>query len=165
MPATERYQADVFAIVVLITSVLIIVFLIITAIYFFNLMSLKPPSKAESTFLFWTSIVLVLIFLGITIFSLIHIFSHKSVVYEEPKSLVTPKREVVATPPPIAPPAPVPAPVAIQTTPSPVKISNVPKSARATNESVSLSDIPVTQTQRNTLDQELLSLGDITGGP
>ena len=162
MPATERYQADVFAIIVLIAAVLIVVFLIISAIYFFNLMSLKPPSKAESTFLFWTSIVLALIFIGLAIFALIHIFTHKSVVYEEPKTTVSTTTKVV---PDVAPVAPtVTAPVAVQTTPAPIKISNVPKASRATNESVSVSDIPVTQTQRSAIDQELLSLGDVIGG-
>lgn len=166
MPATERYQADVFAIIVLIAAVLIVVFLIISAIYFFNLMSLKPPSKAESTFLFWTSIVLALIFIGLAIFALIHIFTHKSVVYEEPKTTVSTTTKVVPVVAPVAPTvtAPVTAPAAVQTTPAPIKISNVPKASRATNESVSVSDIPVTQTQRSAIDQELLSLGDVIGG-
>jgi len=162
MPATERYQADVFAIIVLIAAVLIVVFLIISAIYFFNLMSLKPPSKAESTFLFWTSIVLALIFIGLAIFALIHIFTHKSVVYEEPKTTVATTTTVVPVKAPVV--VPVTAPVAVQTTPAPIKISNVPKSSRATNESISVSDIPVTQTQRSAIDQELLSLGDVIGG-
>ena len=157
MPATERYQTDIFAIVVLIAAVLVVVFLVISAIYFFNLMSLKPPSKAESTFLFWTSIVLVLIFIGISIFAMIHIFTHKAVVYEEPKVPVTTRQEVVAA----APVAPAP----VQTTAAPVKINNIPKSARATNESVSASDIPVTQSQRSAIDQEIVSLNNVMGGP
>ena len=158
MATTERYQVDLFAIIVLIAAVLIVVFLVIAAIYFFNLMNLKPPSKGESTFLFWTSIVLALIFIGIAIFSLIHIFTHKAVVYEEPK-VVTTKTERA----PVV--APVTAPAFIQTSAAPIKITNVPKTARATNESVSVSDIPGTQTQRNAIDQELLSLGDVIGGP
>jgi len=163
MPATERYQADVFAIIVLIASVLIVVFLIIAAIYFFNLMNLKPPSKGESTFLFWTTIVLALIFIAICIYALIHIFTHKSVVYEEPKQVTVSKTQTVAT---ATIPATVPvAPPIQQVSPTQIKISNIPKTSRATNESVSLSDIPSTQAERVFLDQAAISLGDITGGP
>lgn len=169
MPATERYQADVFGIIVLIASVLIIVFLVIAAIYFFNLMSLKPPSKGESTFLFWTSIVMVIVFLGIGIFALIRIFNHKSVVYEEPKTVpVAPKVASVApapvAPAPVAPVAPKVAPSVTPVAPSPIKLpSNIPKSARATNESVSLSDIPGTQRQEAILDEEFISIGNAMG--
>jgi len=160
MPATERYQVDIFAIIVLISAVLIIVFLIIAAIYYFNLMSLKPPSKGESTFLFWTTIVLAIIFMGIAVYALIRIFTHKSVVYEEPKESVAAK---TPTPKMVTPPQEPPA--MQQTTAAPIKISNIPRTARPTNESVSLSDIPVTQSQLTNLNQELINLADITGGP
>lgn len=83
MPATERYQIDIFAIIILIVSVLIIIFLIISIIYFMNLMNLKPPTKNESTFLFWTAIILAIIFFGIAIYSLVRIFTHKSVIYDD----------------------------------------------------------------------------------
>lgn len=164
MPATERYQADVFGIIVLIASVLVVVFLVIAAIYFFNLMSLKPPSKGESTFLFWTSIVMVLVFVSIAIFALIRIFNHKSVVYEEPKTVVTTKTETAPVAPPVARPvAPPIAPVA-PVAPAPIRLpSNIPKSARATNESVSVSDIPGTQTQNAFLEQKLLTIVDSEG--
>ena len=162
MPATERYQVDIFAIIVLISAVLIIVFLIIAAIYYFNLMSLKPPSKGESTFLFWTTIVLAIIFMGIAIYALIRIFTHKSVVYEEPK-VSSEAKQPPPKPTTVTPPSP--SPTIQQTTAAPIKISNIPKTARPTNESVSLSDIPVTSTQLNSLNQELINLADITGGP
>lgn len=156
MPATERYQIDFFAIIVLIAAVLIIVFLVISAIYFYNLMNLKPPSKGESTFLFWTAIILAVIFLALAIYALIHIFTHKAIVYEEPP--------VVAAP--IVTPAPVPIVVPqttfqalpqkqIVTTP-PVRISNVPRS----DVSTSFSDAPLTRPQRNSLNQELISIGE-----
>lgn len=159
MPATERYQIDFFAIIVLIAAVLILVFLVISAIYFYNLMNLKPPSKGESTFLFWTAIILAVIFLALAIYALIHIFTHKAIVYEEPP--------VVA--PPIVTPAPTPVPIVVPqptvqalpqqqvvATPPPVRISNVPRSDIST----SFSDAPLTRPQRNALNQELISIGE-----
>lgn len=167
MPTTERYQVDIFGIIVLIAAVLIVVFLIIAAIYFFNLMNLKPPSKGEATFLFWTTIVLALIFVGIAIYALIHIFTRKSIIYEEPKQTIITEKQVITTASPSVP-APIKqqttAPIKQQTTAAPIKISNVPKTSRVT-ETVSLSDIPISQSQRAALNQELINLADITGGP
>lgn len=151
MPVTERYQVDIFGIIVLITSVLMIVFLVITAIYFYHLMNLKPPTRGESTFLFWTSIVMAIIFAAIIIYALIHIFTHKSLVYQENRQVA--KTNVA---PPIATPV---APVVTAPTAPPVVISNVPQTTRVTNQSISYSDIPVTQSQRRVLNNELLSLG------
>ncbi|CAH6420783.1 Hypothetical protein HVR_LOCUS1290 [uncultured virus] len=154
MPATERYQVDIFGIVVLIATVLVLVFLIIAAIYFFNLMNLKPPSRGESTFLFWTTVVLAIIFGIIVIYALIHIFTHKSVVYEEPKAVT----KTIVTTPRVAVAAPVPTTITT-TTASPVLISNIPQTSLPTNQSVAFSDIPVTQSQRTALNQELINLG------
>ena len=150
MPATERYQADIFAIIVLIATALIIVFLVITAIYFANLMNLKPPSKGTSTFLFWTSIILAIIFIAIGIYAIIHIINHKSVVYEEPKIGVTKTSVDVAASVPTVPTRP----TAIPTTPSPVSLSTSAKTSRATNLSTSVSDIPVTQSELDVIKQE-----------
>lgn len=155
MPATERYQVDWFAIIVLISSILILVFLVITAIYFFNLMNLKPPSRGESTFLFWTTIVLGIIFLAIAIFSLIKIFTYKSIVYEEPKIEVKtePSREVkttITTEQPIT---------------TPIKISNVPPTTIQTSNVTqrNLSDIPISTKESSSLNQELITLSNAFG--
>ena len=80
MATPERFQVDYFAIIVLIAAVLLIVFLIIAAIYFMNLMNLKPPSKSESTFLFWTSMVLLVILLAIIIYAFIRLFAGLPVI-------------------------------------------------------------------------------------
>lgn len=152
MPATERYQVDVFAIIILIAAVLIMVFLIIVAVYFFNFMNLNPPSRTESTFLFWTTVVLGIIFLSIIIYAIIHIFSYKVMVYEEPK--------VIVTPPPVV--APAPPPVVLVQQQQPRQMVGVPSSptiSGLTNLSTSYSDIPVTVEQRSALQQELLNLG------
>jgi heme exporter protein D len=164
MPATERYQVDFFAIIVLIAAVLIIVFLIIASIYFFNLMDLKPPTRGESTFLFWTAIVLTIIFLVIAIIALIRIFTHKAIVYEEELQQRPPlvRTTTVTTAPAPVPVAvvttPAPIPVAV-TAPTPLRISNIPRTLPPSDISVSVSDVPVTQTQRTALNEELISLG------
>lgn len=112
-----------------------------------NLMNLKPPSKGESTFLFWTAVLMAVVVVVIIVLAIIRLFTHKSVVYEEPpKALAKPMATipVVTTTAPLAP--------------APVRISNVPGNVRPTNLSTSFSDVPVTYQQRSTLNQELLSL-------
>ena len=81
-PANERYRVDIFAIIILIFIILIMVYLIVVAVYFYNLMNLRPPTQNESRFLFWTSIVLSIIFAFLGIYALIRILTHKSIVYE-----------------------------------------------------------------------------------
>lgn len=137
---TERYQVDVFGIIVLIVAVLVVVFLVIAAIYMYNLMNLKPPSRGESTFLFWTTVILAVIMVIIAIYALVHIFNHKSTVHE--------KESKVVTTPVITQPA-----VVTATLPSQVTLGP------PTNQSVTLSSLPVTQTQFKTLDENLLNLG------
>ena len=154
MAATERYQVDFFAIVILIVSVLVLVFLIIAAIYFMNLMNLRPPSRTESTFLFWTAIVMSVIFLGIIIYAFIRIFTYKSIIYEEDK----PIRITPAIPQPVPnivvhsqPPSPIPQPT-IMVQPQ------VPITTRPTDLSQSFSDVPVNQQQRAALNQDLINV-------
>jgi len=159
MPATERYQVNLFGIIVLIASIIILVFLIIAAVYYMNLMNLKPPTQGEATFLFWTSIILGIIFLAIAIYSLWNILTYKSIIYEEEKPLpkITPTPTPTPTPTVVKPPAP------NVVTPSPVLISNIPKTTPPSQVSVSLSDVSVTPEQRSALTGELISLGTAVG--
>lgn len=150
MPVTERYQVDVFAIIVLIASILIVVFLIVASVYYVNLMNLKPPTQGEATFLFWTTIVLAIIFLFIAIYAIYRIFTYKVTIYE-PEPVVTPVAPVI-----------IPAPV-ITVQPQPV-ISTVPVTTLPTDLSTSFSSVPVTQEQRVALNQQLLTLGNVVGG-
>lgn len=146
MPATERYQVDWFAIIVLIATILIIVFLIIVAIYFYNLMNLKPPSRGESTFLFWTTVILAIIFLIIAIFALVHIFTYKSIVYEEPSPTFLQPAVTYTSPPPV--------PITSSTS---IRMSNVPKFTPRSSLSTSFSD-PVRGSEETPLKSELLSI-------
>ena len=162
MPVTERYHVDFFAILVLIIAVLIIVFLVITAIYFFNLMNLRPPTRGESTFLFWTAVILSVIFLALAIFALIRIFTHKAIVYEQPLPLPTPTIITTPTPIPITvTPPPIITRQPVITPPSPVRISNIPRTSPVSDVSLSFSDVPVARQQRTALNQELLSIGNV----
>lgn len=77
-----KYHIDLFAIIVLIVIAMIIIYLIITAIYFYNLMNNRPPTYGESSFLFWTSVVLLFIYIAVTVYALIRIFTYKPVVAE-----------------------------------------------------------------------------------
>lgn len=150
MPVTEQYQVDLFAIIVLIAAVLILVFLIIAAVYFMNLMNLKPPTTGESTFLFWTSLILIFIFVGIIIYAMIRIFTYKSIVYEEPQQLQQQPQPQYRPPPP-------------ETQLRPINQEPRVVTTRATNKSLSFSDAPITEKQRNSLNDELISIGNSMG--
>jgi sensor histidine kinase regulating citrate/malate metabolism len=160
MPTVETYQIDVFAIIVLIVSILIIVFLIIAAIYFNNLMNLKPPSRSESSFLFWTSIVMAVIFAGIFIYAIVRILTHRSVSNQEIRSEPETIQMIPNNVPIIVPRRKIKIPENIkQVNPNESQslvVSSVPK----TDVSVNLSDIPLTQKKRSALEGELINLGE-----
>lgn len=145
MAEKEKSPINIFGIIVLIIAVMVLVFLIICCVYFYNLMQLKPPSKGESTFLFWTALIMAVIFLGLIIYAIIHIFTHKSIIYKK----VCPKPQKIETTPVI-----VPQPVPQQVQAAPIRITNVPK-----QRPVAYSDVPVTNSQRTALNDELISLG------
>jgi hypothetical protein len=88
MPVTQKYQVDIFAIIVLIVSVFIFVFLIISSVYFMNISNFNYPSQSEALFLFWTTIILCVIIFGIIIFAFYKIYSHKSIVFDAEKHIV-----------------------------------------------------------------------------
>lgn len=99
MPATERYQTDVFAIIVVVASIAVLVFLIVAAIYFNGIQNWTTiPGSGESTFLFWAAIVLGVIFLGIVIYGLYRIFTHRAVICPKIRT----RRVAVATPVPVS---------------------------------------------------------------
>lgn len=159
MPATQRYQVNVFAIIALIILVIVLVYLIIAAVYFFNLMNLKPPTQSESTFLFATAVILSLILFFITIYALWEIFAYSAFIYETPQPVV---QYVVAPPAPA--PAPTPTPVMIQHTPeahmyvAPVAPTVAPVTTyRPYPYNATLSQ-PAT-VQLNPLQQEIASFG------
>jgi len=95
MASSKKHQMNILAIIVLIVSVLVMVFLSINAVYFYGLMNGTQPTGGESIFSFATSIVLTLIFLGIAIYCLVKIFKHKAVIYpDEPVKPEIPKPEI-----------------------------------------------------------------------
>jgi len=98
MPSREENHVDPFSVIVLIGIVLLIVFLIICCVYFYDLMKMKPPSKGESTFLFWTSMLLAIVAVVIAILAMVHIFTHKHVFNE-----IVEKKIVAAPAPTIKP--------------------------------------------------------------
>ena len=157
MPISERYQVDIFAVVVLIFTVILLIFLVVTAIYFMNLMNSKPPTISESTFLFGTSIVLTLIFLGIAIYALIRLFTYTVIVHEETRPLplvVQPVAPTIA----VQPVAPT---IAVQPTVPPAGVPTV--TILPSNVSQTVSDVPLAPTQRAALSQELVNIGSAMG--
>jgi hypothetical protein len=88
MAVSQKTQVDIFGIVVLIISILIQVFLIIAAMYYNNMINLKFPSTTNTIYLFWTSIIMIIIFLALSIFSFYRIYTHKSIVFDAEKHIV-----------------------------------------------------------------------------
>lgn len=103
MPTYEENRADPFSITVLIAIVLIMVFLIISTIYFSNLMKFKPPSKSESTFLFWTALLLTIVTAAIAVLAIIHIFTHKHITHIVENKIIAPKTPRGSSPPKLPP--------------------------------------------------------------
>ena len=188
MPASQRYQIDYFAIMVLVMVVLIIVFLCIAAVYFYDLMNLRSiPSTGISTFLFWTSIILAVVFLGLGMYALIRIFTYKSVVYTPPPIYqpapyippppTSPQIQVIQRMPqqypnvmPMNAPQQIPnsgptTPV-VQSQSEILKINNIPPTSQSnigisqSNVSRSLSDIPVSQSVGQSLNERLMNLSN-----
>jgi len=162
MPLVKQYQVDYFAVFVLITAILIIIFLIVIAIYFMNIMNGKIPSKGESTFLFWTSIVLGLVFLGILIYSLVRLFTNTVYVVEEDKVLVPelvpvtkPKVITVTTTPTVV------------STPKIVTTPTFPETIYTNTGAYTTSSVPGTiyttsvPNSRVVVNKELVSLGEL----
>lgn len=83
MSTTEAYQVDIFSIFTLIGCILVTVFLIVIAIYSYDMMNFKPPTPGESAFIFWTALILAMIFLILSIYALIKIFTYKSITNNE----------------------------------------------------------------------------------
>lgn len=167
-------QADVFAIIVLIACVLIVVFLIVSLFAFYNSMNFRYPSQGQSMFLFWTSLIMAIVFIGLGIYSLYRIFTYKAPVIKEEivTTTSTTVKPVAVSPQPITTiqqPAIIttPQPVITQqpamiTTPQPVvAVSNVPTSSLTVADfSKTLSDIPINQAQKNALTSELISISN-----
>ena len=176
MPVVERYQTDYLAIFVTIVSVLIVIFLGISAVYFKDVINLGRPTNGFSEFLFWTAIIMIAIFVFIGVYAFYRILTSKVVVYEETPLVNRPLavqpvlavQPMAASQPMMLAPAPAPAipltgPPTRQLAPAPigqsatqyVAISNVPPVRQPSNVSSSASDLPITQRQRSVLSQEL----------
>jgi len=126
MAVSQKTQVDIFGIVVLIISILIQVFLIISAIYYNNMINLKFPSTTNTIYLFWTAIIMIIIFLALSIFAFYRIYTHKSIVFDAEKHIVIspPKKSNVIRVNKSQPPVAVkrlPQPVAVQ----PVAVQSV----------------------------------------
>lgn len=67
-------EVDYFAVVTLLAIVLLLVFLVVTVIYFNSTANLTPPTRAESTFLFWTGIVMIVLLTVLAVYAMIRIF-------------------------------------------------------------------------------------------
>ncbi len=105
MATVEQYQTDIFAIIVVVASVAIVVFLIVAAIYFNGLRNWSSvPGQGETTFLFWASIVLGIIFLVIVVIGLYRIFTHRAVIcpgVKRRRHASPPVVEPIYSPPPV----------------------------------------------------------------
>ena len=96
---------------------------------------------------------------------MVRIFTYKVVVFEEDGI------ELTKAPAPVAAPVatPITAPTQVQTKQvvtepqniSPSRITNISYTTRPSNLSQNLSDVPITQRQRTTLNEELVSIGSL----
>lgn len=90
----QPYHVNWYAIITLIAIVFVLIFLIIAAVYFFNLINFRLPSTTEATFMFASSIVLSIIFFLIAVIALYEIFTYPNLIYDS----VTPVSAPVSVP-------------------------------------------------------------------
>ena len=77
-----------FIIIILLTLIIAAIFLIFVAVYANNVSKVKIPSKSESQFIFWVTILMIIIFVALIIWSLYYVF--KPVVCEVAPSGIQP---------------------------------------------------------------------------
>lgn len=89
--------ADVFAILCLIVNTMVVVFLLIAAITFYNLTSFNIPSTGQSTFMFATSIVLAFVSLILGLYAVWKIFSYRPLTVVETTAINTHNAPIQST--------------------------------------------------------------------
>lgn len=68
------YQVDYFAVITLIVTILVLIFLVVSVMYFNAVANLTPPTRAESTFLLWSGVVIIIGLAALAVYALIRIF-------------------------------------------------------------------------------------------
>lgn len=68
------HQVDYFAVITLIVTILVLIFLVVSVMYFNAVANLTPPTRAESTFLLWSGVVIIIGLAALAVFALIRIF-------------------------------------------------------------------------------------------
>lgn len=89
--------ADVFAILCLISNTMVVVFLLIAAITFYNLTIFNIPSTGQSTFMFATAIVLAFICLVLGLYAVWKIFSYRPLTVIETNTINTHNAHIQST--------------------------------------------------------------------
>lgn len=72
----STYHIDIFGIIVLIVSIVMLMYLILAAIFYHKPMTGNQMSTGEATTFFYMSIIFGVIFLGLAIYAIIHILQH-----------------------------------------------------------------------------------------
>ena len=80
---------DVFAILCLINNTMVIIFLVIAAIYFYNLTNFNIPSSGTSLFLFGVSLLLAFVCLILGLYAVWKIFSYRPLTVIETTAINT----------------------------------------------------------------------------
>lgn len=81
--------ADIFAILCLLSNTLVVIFLIISAVYFYNVSAFTIPSSGQSTFMFATALVLAFICLVLGMYAVWQIFSYRPLTVVETTAINT----------------------------------------------------------------------------
>jgi len=159
--ATGERQANIFAIVVLIVLALVITFLIIATIFFYNVYARGIANQTQATFLFATAIVLAAILVGICIYAIVKIVRHRSIVVSDGKKssisisapndiLVDNGPVAISTAPSFPPPSMFPTPVqpesSVYVTQKPAPASGSVYIRQPTDQPTDQSIVPVRQT-------------------
>ena len=91
MPIINRYQIDIFTIVVLILILVLLIFMVLAIVYFSRTMNFQFPTHSESLFMFWMAIILTIVLLGVFIYAMFRIFTYSVPVYVEQTTVMEPR--------------------------------------------------------------------------
>jgi hypothetical protein len=77
MLIVRKHYVDMLSIISLIFFILLIIFFIVISIYFFNVSQSRWPSPSTGTIMFWLSLLMIFLLVGISIYIVIHMITNR----------------------------------------------------------------------------------------
>jgi heme/copper-type cytochrome/quinol oxidase subunit 2 len=93
MYVVESSEHNTYGIISLLINLTVIVFLIVSAIYFWQTHNANPPSTGQSLAMFWGCIIISILCLILMIYGIYSVFSHNPYVIDNPQNPINPNQQ------------------------------------------------------------------------